>query len=205
MIAASTSSPVPSVAKRHGADCVHCQALALQAADRRARADAPRSSAAALSPVDSVEVSPEATRAELQRLAKRDSEVRAHERAHTAAAGAYATGGASFQYTTGPDGRRYATSGEVPIDVSPVPGDPDATIRKAETIRRAALAPADPSGQDMAIAADATRMAAEARTEKSAAREETSATASPTSHPRHGAFTPNEPEARPGTYLNVIT
>ena len=52
------------------------------------------------------------------------------------------------------------------IDTSPVPDDPDATIRKAQTVRQAALAPAKPSSQDRAVAAQATKMEATARAEK---------------------------------------
>jgi hypothetical protein len=105
-------------------------------------------------------------RRELQRLQSRDREVRAHEQAHLSAAGHLVRGGgASFQYQRGPDGVAYAVGGEVSIDTSPVPGDPQATLQKAEQVRRAALAPADPSTQDRTIAARALRMAAEARTE----------------------------------------
>jgi hypothetical protein len=53
------------------------------------------------------------------------------------------------QLSTGPDGKQYAVGGEVPIDLSPVSGNPQATVQKAETIQRAALAPADPSGPDL--------------------------------------------------------
>lgn len=98
-------------------------------------------------------------------LRQRDSEVRAHEAAHLAAAGGIATSGASFEYQQGPDGVRYAVGGEVNIDTSPVSGDPAATLRKADTIRRAALAPAQPSGQDMQVAASAAAMAAQAQAE----------------------------------------
>ncbi|HEY8095444.1 MAG TPA: putative metalloprotease CJM1_0395 family protein [Methylobacter sp.] len=101
----------------------------------------------------------------VRELKQRDSEVRAHEAAHLAAAGSIATGGASFEYQQGPDGNRYAIGGEVSIDTSPVSGDPAATIRKADTIRRAALAPAQPSGPDMAAAASATAMASQAQAE----------------------------------------
>ena len=104
--------------------------------------------------------------AAVNKLKAVDREVRAHERAHLAAAGGLARGGASFKTVKGPDGQLYAVAGEVQIDTSPVPGDPDATIRKAETIRRAALAPARPSGQDIAVAAAAGAMEAEARAEK---------------------------------------
>ncbi len=99
----------------------------------------------------------------IQQLQATDREVRAHEQAHKAAAGPYAVGGPTFQYTTGPDGKRYAVGGEVQIDTAPVPDNPEATIVKAQTIRRAALAPADPSGQDRQVAAAATQLETQAR------------------------------------------
>lgn len=102
---------------------------------------------------------------QVQRLQARNQEVRAHEQAHLNAAGGIATGGAHFTFATAPDGRRYAIGGEVNIDVSEVQGDPDATIRKAEQIRRAALAPANPSAQDQQIASRANAMANQARLE----------------------------------------
>ncbi|MDO8844801.1 putative metalloprotease CJM1_0395 family protein [Methylicorpusculum sp.] len=99
----------------------------------------------------------------IESLKARDREVRAHEQAHISASGGLATGGASFTYQQGPDGKRYAIGGEVNIDTSPVPGDPRATLRKAETIRRAALAPANPSGQDYKVASKAAQMATKAQ------------------------------------------
>lgn len=101
----------------------------------------------------------------LLKLAQTDREVRAHEQAHLAAAGPYARGGATFTFERGPDGRLYAVAGEVAIDTSPVAGDPAETLRKAEAIRAAALAPADPSTQDRAVAAAAAQMAAVAQAE----------------------------------------
>ena len=98
-------------------------------------------------------------------LKQRDSEVRAHEAAHLAAAGSIAKGGASFNYQQGPDGIQYAIGGEVSIDTSAIAGDPVATLLKADTIRRAALAPAQPSGPDMQAAASANAMAAQAQAE----------------------------------------
>lgn len=102
---------------------------------------------------------------ELEKLKARDREVRAHEAAHKAAAGSLARGGAQFEFETGPDGRRYAVGGEVSIDTSKVAGNPQATLEKAQTIRRAANAPAQPSSQDRSVAAQATQMEAEARQE----------------------------------------
>jgi hypothetical protein len=101
----------------------------------------------------------------LESLRQRDQEVRLHEQAHLLAAGPYAKGAPSYTYQTGPDGRRYAVSGEVPIDLSAVPGNPQATLQKALTIRRAALAPTDPSDADRAVAAQATALAAQAQQE----------------------------------------
>ncbi len=100
-------------------------------------------------------------------LKKRDTEVRAHEQAHLSAAGGLAQGGANFSYESGPDGKKYAVGGEVSIDTSAVAGDPQATIIKAQKIRSAANAPADPSSQDRSVAAQASRMVAQAQTELS--------------------------------------
>jgi hypothetical protein len=91
----------------------------------------------------------------VQKLQVRDREVRAHEMAHVSAGGQYVQGGASFEYQTGPDGKRYTVGGEVSIDTSPVKGDPKATIQKMRTVRKAALAPAQPSSQDQSVAAKA--------------------------------------------------
>lgn len=101
----------------------------------------------------------------LQQLHARDREVRAHEAAHVAAGGRYVQGGASFTYEKGPNGRYYAVGGEVKIDASPVVNNPEATRDKAEVVRRAALAPAEPSAQDLRVAATATRLASRARIE----------------------------------------
>lgn len=101
----------------------------------------------------------------VQRLAARDRQVRAHEFAHLSVAGALATSGPNYSYQIGPDGRRYAVGGEVGIDTGKVADDPAATIAKAQRVRAAALAPADPSAQDLRIAAQATQMESEARVE----------------------------------------
>ena len=77
----------------------------------------------------------------------------------------YVRGGARFSYTTGPDGRAYATGGEVSIDRSAVPGDPAATIQKLRQVQRAALAPADPSPQDRSVAAGASMSITQAQME----------------------------------------
>ncbi len=101
----------------------------------------------------------------IQELRATDREVRAHEMAHQAAAGGLSKGGPTFEYQSGPDGQRYAVSGEVQIDTSGVSGNPEATLQKAQQIQRAALAPAQPSAQDRSVAVAAAAMAAEARAE----------------------------------------
>ncbi|BBL71399.1 putative metalloprotease CJM1_0395 family protein [Methylogaea oryzae] len=116
------------------------------------------------------ELTQEAVKA-LEKLKATDREVRAHEAAHLAAAGGIAVSGASFSYERGPDGQQYAVGGEVSIDTSPVPNDPEATARKAEQIRRAALAPANPSGQDISVAAAASQMQAQAQAEAAMTRQ----------------------------------
>jgi hypothetical protein len=103
---------------------------------------------------------------ELRSMKQRDREVRQHEQAHLAAGGAHVNGGATFGYETGPDGRRYAVSGEVSIDAAPLPDDPEATIRKMQVVRSAALAPAEPSAQDRAVAVEAAQTEAEARAQQ---------------------------------------
>lgn len=100
---------------------------------------------------------------EVEKLKDRDREVRTHEAAHAAAAGPYAQGGPSFSFEQGPDGKRYAVGGEVQIDTSTIAGDPQATLQKANRIRAAALAPAEPSAQDRQVAAEAIKMATDAR------------------------------------------
>jgi hypothetical protein len=99
----------------------------------------------------------------VKELRARDPEVRVHEQAHLAAACPYANGAPTFELQTGPDGQQYAVGGEVSIDSSPVPGDTEATARKAQTIKQAALASSDPSAQYRQLAAQATQLEAQAR------------------------------------------
>ncbi len=103
----------------------------------------------------------QAERLQVAELELIDTKVRAHEMAHLAAAGSYATGGANFQYVKGPDGKRYAVGGEVGIDTGKE-STPEATISKMQTVRAAALAPADPSPQDRKVAARASLVITEA-------------------------------------------
>jgi hypothetical protein len=98
----------------------------------------------------------------VRRLVNTDRHVRAHEQAHLVVAGAYATGGPSYTYAVGPDGQRYAVGGEVSLDTSSDPSNPEATVEKAKVIQAAANAPVDPSTQDRQVAAEAAQMEAAA-------------------------------------------
>lgn len=97
------------------------------------------------------ELSPEEQRriAELKRI---DAAVRAHEQAHIAVGRELITSGPNYEYTYGPDGKRYAVGGEVGIDTSPE-REPEANIDKGQRIQDTALAPVDPSPQDYRVAA----------------------------------------------------
>ena len=99
------------------------------------------------------------------RLEEEDAEVRAHEHAHVAALG---KGVIVYDTVIGPDGSTYAVGGGVAVDLSPVPGDPEATLRKARLAIQAAFAVGEPSGADMKVAAEAYQLevAAQADLEK---------------------------------------
>lgn len=100
---------------------------------------------------------------QVRELKQRDTEVRQHEQAHAAAGGPHA-GSPQYEYTTGPDGKKYISGGEVPIDASPEK-TPEQTLRKAEIVIRAATAPAEPSSQDRQVAAQAAKLRTEALAE----------------------------------------
>jgi hypothetical protein len=97
-------------------------------------------------------------------LQARDTEVRAHEAAHQAAGGGL-TGGANYSYQRGPDGKMYAIGGEVSISM-PGGSTPEELISNAQQVIAAALAPADPSAQDMSVASSARALMIEAQQEK---------------------------------------
>ena len=159
-----SQAPIPAAAARVGG------VRAASATDLAGR------NASAPGPTDRVDLSAGARNAmgeplskeeqkQVDELKKRDTEVRNHEEAHQRVGGQYASA-PSYEYQQGPDGKNYAIGGQVQIDTSPVDGDPDATIAKMEIVKRAALAPAEPSGQDRAVAAKADAIAQQAQQEK---------------------------------------
>lgn len=159
---------VMSVSSLGGAQATWRQAATISAARS---ADTPRGPATAEdggkaqgTRARSADTLSEAEQRQVAKLKERDREVRAHEMAHVAAGAGLVTRGASYTYQTGPDSQRYAIGGEVGIDTSPG-RTPEETLAKAERIRAAALAPAEPSGQDHQVAAQASRMAVDARLE----------------------------------------
>jgi hypothetical protein len=99
--------------------------------------------------IHGIDVSRRLAQARLQEI---DAEVRAHEHAHVAALGA---GVIVYDTITGPDGSTYAVGGGVAVDLQPVPGDPEATIRKAKAAIQAAYAVGEPSAADLRVAAEA--------------------------------------------------
>ena len=117
----------------------------------------------------------EEEQAELQDMKRRDEEVRVHEQAHQSAGGQYASA-PHYEYENGPDGKRYVTDGSVNIDVGEE-SDPQATIDKMQVVKRAALAPAQPSAQDRRVYAEASQKEAEARRELNEQRQEEAAAA----------------------------
>jgi len=108
----------------------------------------------------------------ISQLQSRDRVVRSHEAAHVSAGGSLVVSGPSYTYQNGPDGRSYAIGSEVQLDVSPVANDPEATLKKSEQIRRAALAPADPSPQDLRVSSSASQLASRARVDIAVQRRE---------------------------------
>lgn len=103
-------------------------------------------------------------------LKQRDAEVRAHEEAHARVGGSYASA-PTYEFQEGPDGKKYAIGGEVQIDASPIEGKPEATIQKLDIVIRAALAPAEPSSQDLRVAQAAREAKLKAQTELNEKRE----------------------------------
>lgn len=139
---------------------------------------------------------------EVADLKAADQKVRAHEQAHQAAAGGLASSGASFSYQRGPDGQRYAISGEVSIDTSKG-SSPQETISRASRIEAAALAPADPSPQDRRVAATAAQMKAQAEAQLRAEQLAAQKTASTDGKGSNSTYTANGSSSAAGTGQDV--
>ena len=92
-------------------------------------------------------------RAIISELEKTEREVLAHEAAHISAGGGF-VGTPKYTRNIGPDGKSYITGGEVSITVPPS-SNPEETIRNMQQVKGAALAPINPSPQDINVAATA--------------------------------------------------
>lgn len=108
------------------------------------------------------QLSPEQKR-QISELKAVEQKVKAHEQAHQSVGGKFA-GGISYDFQKGPDGQEYIVGGEVPIQM-PKSEDPEETIQVMEQVRRSALAPANPSSQDMQVASKASQAILEAQSE----------------------------------------
>lgn len=148
--------------------------------------------AQASGPADSEELSP-SERRKVQELKRIDAKVRAHEQAHLAAAGQYAQGGISLETTAGPDGKEYAVAGEVSLDTSEAES-PRKTVQKMRQVKSAALAPAQPSPQDRAVASQASKKLSEAQKELRSQESEGSGTSTSTPENSGSPEVPSGPE-----------
>ena len=101
---------------------------------------------------------------EIEQLKQTEKEVIAHEQAHKAVGGNI-TGPIVYSHTTGPDDEQYIVAGEVSIN-APTGDTPDETIALLEKVRQAALAPAEPSPQDLRVAASAAAQIQQVRGEE---------------------------------------
>jgi len=93
----------------------------------------------------------------------RSREVEAHEKSHMNLLGGVAASPIMYDTVRGPNGEALRVGGSVKVDMAEVPGDPEATLRKAQAIIAAANAPNDPSAADMRTANQAYRMASKAK------------------------------------------
>lgn len=95
-------------------------------------------------------------KAEIRRLLAFQNKVIQHERAHAMVGGGLA-GNPSYIYTTGPDGKKYISGGEVSIRI---PGGTtmEDTLAMVQKVKAAAMAPADPSPQDIKTASKASSL-----------------------------------------------
>ncbi len=92
---------------------------------------------------------------EIEKIRKNGRNVRRRELVYRAIVGNHVRGAVSFQYDTGPDGIKYAIDGHTSIDTRPVINNPEASIRKAQAIKRTKI--------DRSVAVEVDKMEREAR------------------------------------------
>lgn len=102
---------------------------------------------------------------QVDKLRQIERDTIAHEQAHMSAGG-HLAGAPSYTYTRGPDGKTYITGGQVSIKI-PQGRTPQETIQLMSQVIRAAMAPANPSSQDISVASKASAIQNQARAELS--------------------------------------
>ncbi len=98
----------------------------------------------------------------INQLRARDRKVRAHELLHYRTGRPY-TRAPEYWFVTGPRGRRFAITGVTLFDTTLDTSDPEQAIRKLQALKRAALAPRDPSRIDLRVAREFTRLIGQLR------------------------------------------
>ncbi len=94
---------------------------------------------------------------EIEKIRKNGRNIKRQELVYRAIVGNHVKGAASFEYDLGPDGIKYAVAGHTTIDTRPVINNPEASIRKAQAIKRTKL--------DRSVAVEVEKMEREARLE----------------------------------------
>lgn len=94
---------------------------------------------------------------------------RQHEQAHSAADDRHDKGGVPFALERAPDDPMPAVSDPETLDISSIADEQEAM---AQAVRRAAMAPAPPSGQDRSVAVEASALEAQARMDMQMQRQE---------------------------------
>ncbi len=97
-------------------------------------------------------------------MRRRDSTVRQEEQTQAAQAGQFA-GAPIYEYQVGPDNKRYAVAGEVPVSIPDPSSDPATLERALDVLSQAATSPAATSAQEFMAAQQAAGQAARVDTE----------------------------------------
>lgn len=98
----------------------------------------------------------------IEQLKSRDKEVRSHEASHSISPELVKIGSAQFDYTIGPDGKAYATGGRVTLSTGSAM-TPEEALSKAEALKKASMAPGEPSTKDFQALNAAVAMEFEAK------------------------------------------
>lgn len=126
---------------------------------------------AALAESDESPALSEAERQEVRRLRSQERRLSMAQNAQRQLAGPYARS-VSRSFRNGPDGVGYAVDGSISLDTT-ASSSPQENLKKAQTLRAAAMASGQPSASDMEAIARANQMEAKAQLEMArSAREE---------------------------------